>query len=116
MTYNQTVKTINALYELLNAKTVTEIPYIGTKTICEGHGTFRNTNELCVKYFRAENPSLTGKDRAKIEKTIKTLEDSIKEEKERRANVAKAKRYKKELEELNNRKAYLEKWLAEYEG
>lgn len=27
---------------------------------------------------------------------------------------AKAKRYEKELIELNNRKAYLEKWLAEY--
>ena len=114
MTYNQTVKTINALYEMLNSKTVTEIPYIGTKTVCEGHGMFRETNDLCVKYHRTENPAITGKKRAEIEKTIKILEDSIKEEKERRANIAKAKRYKKELEELNNRKAYLENWLKEH--
>lgn len=36
--------------------------------------------------------------------------------KEEKALKAKAKRYKKELEELNNRKAYLEKWLAENEA
>ena len=29
-------------------------------------------------------------------------------------NKVKAKKYEKELKELNNRKAYLEKWLAEY--
>lgn len=55
----------------------------------------------------------------KAEKAGMTLE-AYKAEKEAKAKAkalkAKAKRYRAELEELNERKAYLEKWLAENEG
>ena len=113
MTYNQTVKEINRLKKLLNMRTETEMAYVAPKTICEGHGVFRDTGETCVKYKTIGTMVITGEMRAELQKTIDTLEASIKEEKERRAKEAKAKRYKKELEELNQRKAYLEKWLME---
>ena len=113
MTYNQTVKKINELKKLLNAKAETEIAYVAPKTICEGHGIFRDTNEVCLKYKTVGTTIITGKNRVELQKMIDALEDSIKDEKERRAKEAKAKRYKKELEEINQRKAYLEKWLAE---
>ena len=113
MTYNQTVKEIARLKKLLNTRVETEMAYIAPKTICEGHGVFRDTGETCVKYKTVGTMVITGKMRTELQKTIDILEASIKEEKEKRAKEAKAKRYKKELEELNQRKAYLEKWFAE---
>ena len=113
MTYSQTVKEVNKLYDILNAKTTTEIPYIGQETVCEGHGIFRETGKPYIKYQVTKHNIITGETREAILKTIDVLENSIKDEKERREKIAKTKRYKKELEKLNERKDYLEKWLNE---
>ena len=52
---------------------------------------------------------------AKVGMTIEAYKAVLTEEKKEKALEAKAKRYRKELKELNERKAYLEKWLADFE-
>ena len=66
-------------------------------TKCYGHGDFEGTG----KY--------------KIDEEIRRLYELIKPEEERKALIRKKKRYEKELAELEDRKAYLEKWLADFE-
>ena len=116
MTYNQTLKEIDRLTALLNATNSIDVPYLGRKVVCEGHGMFHETNEVVLKYRTISAPALNANAREELQRTIDALEATIKDERERRAKVAKAKRYRKELEELNARKAYLEKWLEENEG
>ena len=53
---------------------------------------------------------------AKVGMTIEAYKAVLAEEKKEKALEAKAKRYHKELAELNERKAYLEKWLTDYEA
>lgn len=115
MTYYQTKKEIDRLTALLNQTYTTEIPYLANKTRCVGHGMFMDTDEVCVKYNVINTPIYRGQTRQEIEKQIKILKDSIADEEEKRRITAKLKRYKKELETLNKRKAYLEKWIAENE-
>lgn len=108
MTYNQTVKEIKRLYELKN-QAYDEVTFIQQKNVCEGHGMFRPTEVL---HKVTERVPRTAEQDA-IQKQIDALEATIYDEKERRFIKAKRKRYEKELAELKDRMAYLEKWLAE---
>ena len=108
MTYNQTVKEIKRLYEL-KEQAYDEVTFIQQKNICEGHGMFRPAGPL---YKVTERVPRTAEQDA-IQKQIDALEATIYDEKERRYIKAKRKRYEKELVELKNRMAHIEKWLAE---
>lgn len=117
--YNEIKKEIEKLEALKkNAVVYTET----TKEIVatEGHGIFVNTGRYeVVGEWKTDKNKV-----AEIEKEIAELKnlDTYKDGKTKeeakeieRAKRAKAKRYRKELAELENRKAYLEKWLAENE-
>lgn len=111
MTYNQTIKEIERLQALANEVTITYVPRIARKTVCEGHGMFFETDELKLTYDTVKTPKLTAEEHEEVLAKIAALEETIKEEREHRALAAKAKRYRKELEEMAARRAYLEDWL-----
>lgn len=115
MTYYEMNKELNNLRDALAEVTYTDHPYIGKAVRCEGHGVFVETNELVVKHRHEAHPVLTGADREAALRRVAELEALTADERARRAEAAKAKRYRKELAELIDRKAYLERWLAEHE-
>lgn len=51
----------------------------------------------------------------KLGLTLEEYKEKLKKENDEKARKAKIKRYHKELEEINERKAYIEKWLKENE-
>ena len=51
----------------------------------------------------------------KLGLTLEEYKEKLKKENDEKARRAKIKRYYKELEEINERKAYIEKWLKENE-
>lgn len=114
MTYNQTLKEIARLKEELKkeGKVIGFEDYKVAVTECHGMGDFRETGEYktYTKIIREENPN-----KKEIEEKIKTLENSIEEEKERRREKAKYNRYKKEVEELKKELEYKMKWIEDYE-
>jgi hypothetical protein len=108
--YNATKKLINNLYAEIQKAERTEVGYtIREKARCEGHGIFVPTGEF------HKVPVFGDKKRiAELTEQIATLEtDEYLAFEKAEKNKAKERRYRKELEELNKRKAYLEKWLAE---
>lgn len=117
--YNEIKKEIKKL-EALKRTAVVYTEVTREIILTEGHGTFTNTG-------RYETVGEWRTDRTKVEeinKEIAKLKDleaykegkALEEAKEViRAKKEKARRYRKELKELENRKAYLEKWLAENE-
>ena len=78
-------------------------------TKCYGHGDFEGTGKYRkFGYYKQANTP-------EIDEEIRRLYELIKPEEERKALIRKKKRYEKELAELEDRKAYLEKWLADFE-
>lgn len=79
---------------------------------CHGHGFFLGTGQykedwVCVKELTMEEWDA---EKAARYNYLMEATESYREEKRREAKM---KRYKKELEELAKRKAYIEKWLIE---
>ena len=108
--YNATKKLINDLYAEIQKAERTEVGYkIEEAVRCDGHGIFVPTGEFHKVPVYGDKKRI-----AELTEQIATLEtdEYLAFEKAER-NKAKEKRYRKELAELNKRKAYLEKWLAE---
>ena len=119
-TYKQIKREIRELEALKENGTIQTGYALKEVVRTAGHGEYEGTGRYeLVPTYGAANVN------TKIEKRIdalknlkaykegKAIEDAKAEAKKREA---KAKRYKKELAELNERRAYLEKWLAEYEA
>lgn len=122
MTYNQIKKEINRLYKVIeeNKGSYTyTLKYINEDQAM-AYSYAEKSGNVQAGWHKVRNEGLFQTEEQKrtteeAEKQIAILQKEIEEEENRRYITAKIKRYKKELEELNIRKTYLEKWLAENE-
>lgn len=104
MTYTETKKEINRLYNELNKRDTTMGEYV-----------LVNERGMIQEFEFIPNEEKRKADE-EIRAQIKILEKEIEEEENRRYIKAKIRRYRKELEEIKNREKYLEKWLEENAG
>ena len=104
MTYTETKKEINRLYNELNKRDKTMGEYV-----------LVNERGMIQEFEFIPNEEKCKADE-EIRAQIKILEKEIEEEENRRYIKAKIRRYKKELEEIKKREKYLEKWLKENAG
>ena len=104
MTYTETKKEINRLYNELNKRDKT----MGEYVLVNERGVFQEFEFIPNEEKRKADEE--------IKAQIKILEKEIEEEENRRYIKAKIRRYRKELEEIKNREKYLEKWLKENAG
>ena len=79
----------------------------------EGHGMFYGTGVYAEAKIWIPDDAAIEAYRNEIKKLSALYEEKYGEKEEERARKAKIKRYEKELKELEERKAYLEKWLTE---
>lgn len=79
----------------------------------EGHGMFYGTGVYAETKVWVRDEKAIEAYRNEIKKLSALYKEKYGEKEEERARKAKIKRYEKELKELEERKAYLEKWLAE---
>ena len=79
----------------------------------EGHGMFYGTGVYAETKVWVRDEEAIEAYRNEIKKLSALYEEKYGAKEEERARKAKIKRYEKELKELEERKAYLEKWLAE---
>ena len=112
MTKNEIKKAIETLNnKILEAGHYEVKPQEVTKV--EGHGMFYGTGVYAeAKVWVADETAIEAY-RDEIKKLSALYKEKYGEKEEERARKAKIKRYEKELKELEERKAYLEKWLAE---
>ena len=120
-TYNQIKREIREL-EALKSNTTVQTGY----TIREightvGHGAFEGTGhyEIAPTYGRDESANIKIDKKIDALKNLKAYKEGKAQEdahKAAKAKEYKVKRYRKELAELEERKAYLERWLAENEA
>lgn len=82
-------------------------------TKAEGHGMFYGTGVYADVAVWVPDEAAIEAYRDEIKKLSALYKEKYGEKEEERARKAKIKRYEKELKELEERKAYLEKWLAE---
>lgn len=109
--FNIIKKKIDALWDEKRKAQHCVIGYTLTEnTRCEGHGVFVPTNGYHETPVIGQDTEAIKRIDAEIQKLETPEYLAIKNNK---FITAKAKRYKKELEGLNKRKAYLEKWLEE---
>lgn len=108
--YNAIKKTITHLNIQIQKAEHTEVGYeMEEKFRCNGHGIFIPTGEFHKVPVYGDKKRI-----AELTEQIAALEtDEYLAFDKAERNKAKEKRYRKELAELNKRKAYLEKWLAE---
>ena len=79
----------------------------------EGHGMFYGTGVYVSKEVWKPDFEKIAEIKAEINRLANLYRELYGAKEEERARKAKIKRYEKELKELEERKAYLEKWLAE---
>ena len=79
----------------------------------EGYGMFYGTGVYADAAVWVADEEAIEAYRNEIKKLSALYKEKYGEKEEERARKAKIKRYEKELKELEERKAYLEKWLAE---
>ena len=79
----------------------------------EGHGMIAGTGVYIDKKVWKPDLEKIAELKAEIDRLNKLYYELYGAKEEERARKAKIKRYEKELKELEERKAYLEKWLAE---
>lgn len=119
-TYKEIKKEINNLCEEYNNAVTYETRY-KNKVVYTGWNEGYETDEKVSYLEKVADEEKRAEIKAKIEKLASLPEyiegkEAENKKSEERNNRYKAKRYRKELEELNERKAYLEKWLTEYEA
>ena len=120
MTYQEIKKQIKML-EGLKVGAEKQVTGYRTKEVCTqiGQGDYVPTGRYeVVPEYTYVQPACNLKIDKEIERLMRLPEyqaGKAEEEEKKHARFIqqKAKRYRKELEELNERKAYLEKWLAE---
>ena len=112
MTKNEIKKAIETLNnKILEAGHYEIRPQEIVKT--EGHGMFYGTGVYTeAKVWVADEAAIEAY-RNEIKKLSALYKEKYGAKEEEQARKAKIKRYEKELKELEERKAYLEKWLAE---
>ena len=79
----------------------------------EGHGMFYGTGVYADEPVWVADEEAIKTYRDEIKKLSALYKEKYGTKEEEQARKAKIKRYEKELKELEERKAYLEKWLAE---
>lgn len=120
MTYKEIKKELRKLYEAYNNAVTYELRH-KSKVVYTGWNEGYETDEIVSYYEKVNDEVKRAELRVEINK-LESLPEYIEGEKEANAkrearnNRYKAKRYREELDELNKRKVYLEKWLAEYEA
>lgn len=109
-TYNRINKEIDRLWkeEKKARYGITKIELV-EKTETVGFHEFKGTGIYEYKEVRYPDEKRI----EELKKQREALLEITKEERERRAKEAKRKRYIKELAELKDRQAYIEKWLEE---
>lgn len=79
----------------------------------DGHGMFVGTGVYVSKEIWKPDFEKIAEIKAEINRLANLYRELYGAKEEEQARKAKIKRYEKELKELEERKAYLEKWLAE---